>query len=123
VRYIGGYWQTVLRHYEMASDHLKTTKGYEYYGAFADRLQDESGKDAAIEFFLDLQIWGTPQQCYDKILEVQGRIGNDTFVGVFSYAGMPADEAQRNMRLFAEQVAPRLQALAPVTAGRQGALA
>ncbi len=108
-RYIGGYWKTVLRHYEMAGEHLKTTKGYEYYGGFAERLQSEGGADAATQFFMDLQIWGTPDQCYAKIQDVQRRVGNDTFVGVFSYAGMPAEEAQRNMRLFAEKVAPRLQ--------------
>ena len=108
-RYIGGYWKTVLRHYEMAGEHLQTTKGYEYYGGFAERLQAEGGADAATQFFMDLQIWGTPDQCYAKIQDVQRRVGNDTFVGVFSYAGMPAAEAQRNMRLFAEKVAPRLQ--------------
>jgi hypothetical protein len=32
-------------------------------------------------------------------------------VGVFSYAGMPLAEAERNMRLFARSVLPRLQAL------------
>ena len=58
---------------------------------------------------MDLQIWGTPDQCYEKIQAVNRRVANDTFVGVFSYAGMPAAEAQRNMRLFAEKVAPRLQ--------------
>jgi hypothetical protein len=32
-------------------------------------------------------------------------------VGVFSYAGMPAAEAERNMRLFAKDVMPALQRL------------
>src|SRR5499433_3569845 len=31
VRYIGGYWDTVLRHYELDKGHLSKTKGYEYY--------------------------------------------------------------------------------------------
>jgi hypothetical protein len=39
------------------------------------------------------------------------RVGNDHFVGVFSYAGMPAGEAERNMRLFAKEVMPALQRL------------
>ena len=33
------------------------------------------------------------------------------YVGVFSYAGMPYDEAERNMRLFAEEVMPELKKL------------
>jgi hypothetical protein len=32
-------------------------------------------------------------------------------VGVFSYAGMPWEEAERNMRLFAREVLPALQKL------------
>jgi len=40
-------------------------------------------------------------------------VGNDHFVGVFSYAGMPYDEAERNMRLFAAEVMPALQKLGP----------
>jgi len=34
-------------------------------------------------------------------------------VGVFSYAGMPWPEAERNMRLFAREVMPALQKLGP----------
>ena len=39
------------------------------------------------------------------------RLGNEHFVGVFSYAGMPYEEAERNMRLFAKEVMPQLQKL------------
>ena len=28
-KYIGGYWQTVIEHYEIVGDHLTKTKGYE----------------------------------------------------------------------------------------------
>ncbi len=30
-RYIGGYWQTVVKHYELIGDHLTKMKGYESY--------------------------------------------------------------------------------------------
>jgi hypothetical protein len=32
-------------------------------------------------------------------------------VGVFGYAGMPHDEAERNLRFFAKEVMPALQKL------------
>jgi len=108
-RYIGGYWQTVLDHYQFATDHLKGQKGYEYYGKFADNLQ-KRGSDAAIEFFLNIQTWGTPEMCVERIVENANRIGAESYVGVFSYAGMPWAEAERSMRLFAESVMPKLQA-------------
>jgi len=50
-------------------------------------------------------------------LDISDRTGADGFVGVFGYAGMPGEEAERNMRLFAEKVAPRLKEL-PTAAGR-----
>jgi alkanesulfonate monooxygenase SsuD/methylene tetrahydromethanopterin reductase-like flavin-dependent oxidoreductase (luciferase family) len=114
VKYIGGYWQTVLRHYELAGDHLTKIKGYEYYGRMAEIARTTGGTDALTEFFLNLQVWGTPEQCYEKIVEIRTRMGSDTFVGCFSYAGMPVDEAERNMRLFAREVMPALKELAGV---------
>ncbi|HXG17386.1 MAG TPA: LLM class flavin-dependent oxidoreductase, partial [Calidithermus sp.] len=111
-QYIGGYYQSVLEHYQFASDHLARTPGYEYYGKMAEKIA-QYGTDKVIDFFLGLQVWGTPEQCYAKILDIRQRVGNETFVGVFSYAGMDPDEAERNMRLFAREVVPALKALAP----------
>ena len=107
-RYIGGYWQTVLDHYRFHEDHLKEQKGYEYYGKFAENLQ-RVGVDSAIEFFLNLQVWGDPSRCADTIQRNCDRLGAEAFIGVFSYAGMPPADAERNMRAFAEQVAPILK--------------
>ena len=109
-RWIGGYFQTVLDHYNFASDHLAKTKGYEYYGKMAEKIATY-GASTVTDFFTNLQVWGTPEQCYAKILDIRDRVGNETFVGVFSYAGMPYDAAERNMRLFAREVMPALQKL------------
>jgi alkanesulfonate monooxygenase SsuD/methylene tetrahydromethanopterin reductase-like flavin-dependent oxidoreductase (luciferase family) len=107
-RYIGGYWQTVLRHYELSGDHLGKTKGYEYYGKMSEMV-NKYGPQGVTDFFLSLQVWGTPQQCIDKILDIRARVGCDTYVGVFSYAGMPYEEAERSQRLFARTVMPELK--------------
>ena len=108
-RYIGGYWQTVLDHYRFHEDHLKGQKGYEYYGQFAEKIQ-RGGVDNAVEYFMSLQTWGTPEMCIDTITKNADRVGAETYIGVFSYAGMPWDEAERSMRLFAEEVMPALKA-------------
>ncbi len=108
-RYIGGYWETVLEHYRFHEDHLKGQKGYEYYGQFASKIQ-KGGVDAAVDFFMNLQVWGTPEMCYNNIVKNAERIGAEGFIGVFSYAGMPWADAEQSMRLFAKEVMPRLQA-------------
>jgi alkanesulfonate monooxygenase SsuD/methylene tetrahydromethanopterin reductase-like flavin-dependent oxidoreductase (luciferase family) len=109
-RYVGDYWQSLLDHYQFDTDHLATQKGYEYYGKIRDTLE-EKGADAMTEFFVDLQIVGTPEQCREQIEEIASMLGAGSFVGIFSYAGMPFDEAERNMRLFAERVMPELRAV------------
>jgi alkanesulfonate monooxygenase SsuD/methylene tetrahydromethanopterin reductase-like flavin-dependent oxidoreductase (luciferase family) len=108
-KYIGGYYETVLRHYELAGDHLKNTKGYEYYGSMSKAL-NKHGEQSGIDFFCDLQVYGTPDQCFEKIMDIRSMVGNDTFLCVPDYADMPPAEAERNLRLFADTVKPRLQA-------------
>src|SRR5262249_9773311 len=78
VRYIGGYWDSVLRHYELAKDHLTKTEGYEYYGHLSEIARERGGTDALSEFFLSLQVWGTPDQCVEKVRDIRARVGCDT---------------------------------------------
>ena len=111
VRYIGGYWRTVIEHYELLGEHLKHTKGYEAYGKLQDVVTMDGGADAATQFFLDIQVWGTPEQCLEKILRIRDVTGMETYNGIFSYAGMPWADAERSMRLFAREVMPRLKAI------------
>jgi hypothetical protein len=42
-------------------------------------------------------------------MAIHRQTNNSGFVGVFSYAGMPHEEAARNMRLFARSVMPELK--------------
>ena len=108
-KYIGGYWHSVLDHYNFDTGHLKDQKGYEYYGKFAESIE-RTGVEGAIEYFMELQTWGTPDMCYDAIMRNAERIGAEAYIGVFSYAGMPWNEAERNLKCFAEKVMPGLQA-------------
>tara|TARA_B100001146_G_scaffold33613_1_gene26956 strand:+ start:1252 stop:2325 length:1074 start_codon:yes stop_codon:yes gene_type:complete len=108
--YVGNYWDSIMDHYEFHSDHLKETKGYEYYGKFTEKIEQYGTQDVK-EFFLDLQVWGTPDQCYDKIMSTRDRVGSDSFLAAFSYGAMPYDEVEKSMRLFAKEVLPRLKEL------------
>ena len=108
--YVGNYWDSIMDHYEFRSDHLKETKGYEYYGKFTEKIEQYGTQDVK-DFFLDLQVWGTPAQCYDKIMSTRGRVGSDSFLAAFSFGAMPYDEVEKSMRLFAKEVLPRLKEL------------
>ena len=112
--YIGNYWESIMDHYEFHSDHLKTTKGYEYYGKFTEKIEQYGDQDVS-DFFLNLQVWGTPDQCYEKIMSTRSRTGSESFLAAFSYGGMPYDEVEKSMRLFAKEVLPRLKEV-PVAA-------
>jgi len=72
------------------------------------------GVEALTEFFVNLQVWGTPEQCYEKILDIQRRTGAEAYTAVFSYAGMPYDIAEASTRLFAAEVAPELRKHVPI---------
>jgi alkanesulfonate monooxygenase SsuD/methylene tetrahydromethanopterin reductase-like flavin-dependent oxidoreductase (luciferase family) len=100
----------VLQHYELGGDHFAREKGYEFYQRMSDAVS-RHGAAGVTDFFLSLQVWGTPEQCYAKVCDIRSRVGCDTFVGVFSYAGMPREEAERNARLFAREVMPELRRL------------
>ncbi len=112
-KYIGAYYQTILRHYELLDDYLSKLRGYESYKPVGKDAGPEMA-DKMTEFFLKLQVWGTPEQCYERIVEFKQRTGAEAFTAVFSYGGMPHDLAERNMRMFAREVMPELKKLVPV---------
>jgi hypothetical protein len=100
-------------HYEFDQPHLKETPGYEFHGLMYDRLHEPGGLERMTDFYIGLQPWGTPEQVYEKTKAFCDLIGADSFVGVFRYGGMPADVAEKSIRLFAREVMPELKALAP----------
>ncbi len=106
-KYIGGYYRSVIEHYEMASDHLKTTKGYETYGAMVDHIN--KNMEDTIRFFMSIQIYGTPEQCLERIKDFTARTGAGAYNGVFSYGGMPYADVEKSLRLFAKDVLPELR--------------
>jgi alkanesulfonate monooxygenase SsuD/methylene tetrahydromethanopterin reductase-like flavin-dependent oxidoreductase (luciferase family) len=104
------YYRSVVSHYEITGEHFATTKGYEHYATGAATMR-EHGPDAAADGFADLQIAGTPDEVADQIAERAPRLGIESFLAVVSYGAMPPEEAERNLRCFAEHVMPKLQAM------------
>ncbi len=118
-RWIGEYYQTVIDHYGFNTGHLNGQKGYEYYSKMAERLNDDAKIQKTKDWFADIQVYGTPDQCIEKLQHIAGLTGTNAMIGVFRYAGMPVEQANASMDLFAREVRPVLQAtgaglLAPV---------
>jgi alkanesulfonate monooxygenase SsuD/methylene tetrahydromethanopterin reductase-like flavin-dependent oxidoreductase (luciferase family) len=110
VKYMANYYASVLKHYELAGDHFGNTAGYEYYSNVARSIQ-EHGADEAQRFYASLHVYGTPDQCVDRVAELREKVGCDHFIGIFRYGGIDFDDAKRNLQLFADKVHPRIKAM------------
>jgi hypothetical protein len=53
---------------------LTKLRGYESYKAMQELASSPGGMEKMIEFFMGLQVWGTPEQCYKRI-DIQERTG------------------------------------------------
>ena len=109
-KYIRGYARSALDHYELHNEGLADIPGYEYYGKLGANIR-KHGIGSFVNFLAELQVWGTPEQVFNKLAEYQRRADAGAVIGVFSYGSMPHELAQRNITLFAEVVLPRLKAL------------
>ncbi len=108
LKWMTNYTDTALAHYEFAEpEHFKAAKGYEYYARIAE-LNKATDSKPFREMFAGTQVFGTPKQCVDKIRQIQRTVDAAEFVGVFKYGGMPAEEAERSIRLFGAEVLPEV---------------
>jgi alkanesulfonate monooxygenase SsuD/methylene tetrahydromethanopterin reductase-like flavin-dependent oxidoreductase (luciferase family) len=111
-RYLGRKWQSIDDHYHFSDGHLANVKGYEAYGKTAKtyaKLKDPANLKKATDFYVSIQIVGTPDDCLQQIGELQKVTGMEHLVAEFSFGNLPHHEAERNIRLFADRVLPTLQ--------------
>ncbi len=112
-RYIAGYLTSVMQHYELESDHLKEAKGYESYGSAVDLLK-AVGLEKLCSMYLDVNVWGTPDQIVERLRARREVVGDHDLTCCFRFAGLPRAEAEASMRLFARDVLPAVQTPAAV---------
>src|SRR5207248_1111825 len=65
------------------------------------------------EFWLDHHIVGTPDQCVERVMALSHMFGAEEFVGEFKYGNMTREQGERSMRLFADEVLPKLHEATP----------
>jgi alkanesulfonate monooxygenase SsuD/methylene tetrahydromethanopterin reductase-like flavin-dependent oxidoreductase (luciferase family) len=103
------YSHSAIDHYQFYDKGIADIPGYEYYAGISANI-DKHGRDKFARFLAELQVWGTPDEVADKLIDYQKMVGAGGVIAACSYGGMPYDEAEDNMRLFSEKVMPRLQA-------------
>src|SRR6185437_3911380 len=105
-------WDSIDTHYHFSDGHLASVKGYEAYGKVGKtyaKMQDPNFRQKATDFYVKIQVVGTPDDCIQQLGELRRLTGLDHLVTEFAFGGMPHEEAELNMRLFAERVMPVLQ--------------
>ena len=73
------------------------------------KMKDPEARKKMTEFYVKIQIVGTPDECVQQMFELQQLTGTDHIVCDFSYGGMPHEQGELNMRMFASEVMPILQ--------------
>jgi len=112
MQYLGAKWDSIDAHYLFSDGHLATVKGYESYGKMAKtyaKLKDPAARNKMTDFYVSIQIVGTADDCIQQLGELQRLTGTDHVVCDFSYGRMPPDQAELNMRYFADRVLPVMQ--------------
>ena len=105
--YMGSYLASLLEHYELMGDHFAETKGYRGYQMNAERLR-EIGETGFLKGFMRANAFGSPDQIIATLDKRRADLGPFELATSFRYGGIPFDEAERSMRLFAREVLPVL---------------
>ena len=103
--YMGAYLGSLLEHYEVMGDHFAVTEGYDAYAKAAEVLR-RVGESGFLAMFMKAATWGTPDQILARLEERRELLGSFEYTGAFRYGGIPYEEAQASMRLFASEVLP-----------------
>ncbi len=112
LKYLGAKWDSIEAHYRFGDGHLANVRGYESYASLTKtyaKMKDPAARAKATEFYVSIQIVGTPDDCLQKIAELKRLTGLDHLICEFAWGGLPHEEAETNMRLFASEVLPVLQ--------------
>ena len=107
--YLQRWARSTVEHYEFDNVGFADIEGYEYYGALANNIA-KHGVDKFNGFLADLQVWGTPEQVTEKLLELR-RAHRRRRAGRARSSSAACRPTRRSdcFDLFATEVLPELQ--------------
>jgi alkanesulfonate monooxygenase SsuD/methylene tetrahydromethanopterin reductase-like flavin-dependent oxidoreductase (luciferase family) len=106
--YLQRWARSTVEHYEFDNVGFAQIEGYEYYSALANNIA-KHGLDQFNGFLADLQVWGTPEQVTEKLLDYAKRCDAGALVVPLAFGGMSTEEAHACFDLFSAEVLPELK--------------
>jgi hypothetical protein len=106
--YLQRWARSTVEHYEFDNEGFADIEGYEYYAALAANI-NKHGMERFNSFLADLQVWGTPDQVTEKLLDYAKRTDASGLVVPLCFGGMNAEESEAAFELFAAEVLPELK--------------
>ena len=105
--YLQRWARSTVEHYEFDNVGFAKIEGYEYYSALANNIA-KHGLEQFNGFLADLQVWGSPEQVTEKLLDYVERCDAGALVVPLSFGGMSTEESHACFDLFASEVLPEL---------------
>jgi alkanesulfonate monooxygenase SsuD/methylene tetrahydromethanopterin reductase-like flavin-dependent oxidoreductase (luciferase family) len=100
--------RSTVEHYQFDNVGFADIEGYEYYAGLANNIA-KHGLERFNGFLADLQVWGTPDEVTEKLLDYAKRTDAGGLVVPLSFGGMSTEEADACFDTFATDVLPELQ--------------
>ena len=107
-KFLAANYREALDHYEMFGKHFDATKGYERYADMSKYL-NSIGADKAVEDYIQLMPWGTPQQVLDKFSKMKELTDMQGIMPNLYFGGMPYEESTRNINCFVKHCLQELK--------------
>ena len=111
-RYITRFFASNVKHYEFMGTHFKDIQGYQRYDDLA-RAFREAGLEKAADNYAACAMTGNPSQILHQLADIKEAIGAFNLVVLPSFGGMPYDQAEQSLQLFAKEVLPAARELQP----------
>jgi alkanesulfonate monooxygenase SsuD/methylene tetrahydromethanopterin reductase-like flavin-dependent oxidoreductase (luciferase family) len=107
-KFLAANYREALDHYEMFGKHFDATKGYERYADMSKYL-NSIGQEKAVEDYIQLMPWGTPQQVLDKFSKMKDLTDMQGIMPNLYFGGMPYQESTRNINCFVKHCLTELK--------------
>lgn len=108
--YVNRFFMSNIDHYEMAGTHFDGLKGHERYALGAAHFR-EIGLEKAANDYAATALWGNPEHMLGQIEVIRDVLGEFELSLAPSFGGMPHDQAQASLELFAKEVMPKARGL------------